>query len=166
MKRTRLFKMLAMSILIAAAAMSSGCAFLRASIDVDAAISAAAVQNLANFRTATDDVANVHNRDSERLEALLDEKIVVAKDGVAALALLRDYRVKKVQLAEAKAADMMVYAKALNNASLIVELIGQRIALRARWSALIGRLPAIAQLKAIAHAESQAYINAISKPTR
>jgi len=142
--------------------LTSGCGFLTASIDVDAAIALAARENLENFRVAARDKASVHDAVSAKLEAALDNRIVVAKDGIAALALLKDYRVKRAELTGRKTADMAIYAKALDNASLIVQLIDQRLALRARWDALAGRVPAISQLRAIAEAESAAYVNALT----
>jgi len=142
----------------------SGCGYLTASADVDAAIEAAARENLANFRTATQDKANVRDRELARLDAALDERILTSADGLAALNILQSYRIKRAEMLAARSADLANYAKAVDNATLIVELIGQRIALAARWNALMGRIPAIAHIKAMAEVESRAFINAIATP--
>jgi len=152
-----------MTAILAVAPLVGGCG-LMASRDVNAALSVAARTNSANWRTATQDIANVHDRDAAKLEAMLDEKIVMAKDGPAALMLLKDYRVKKAQLVKARSAHLAIYARANDNAALMDELIGQMIAIDARFDALIGRVKPIAYVKAIAEVESRKFINAISAP--
>jgi len=154
----------AIASLLAIAPFLAGCSAL-VSRDVNAALSVAARTNVANWRTATLEVAARHDNQSEKLEASLDQKILVAKDGPAALRLVRDYRAKRAEFAKAKALHLAIYAKANDNAAVMDGLIDQMIRIDARFDALVGRFKPIAHIRAIAEVESKAFINAISQPS-
>ena len=157
---------LAAAAILPAILMTGGCGFLAASVDVDAAISEAADVNLANVRAATIDSDNAHRRAAEKLEAALTERIAASSGGAAAAAILEGYRKQKAVLERARALERDRYATVVDNAELIRELINRRIALRARWDALAGRLPAIAHLRAVAEVESRRWIETVGKNTR
>ena len=152
------------AILLLAAWCVGGCAALSASVDVDHALALAARENVTNFQAAAADKADVYDKDLANLERDLDGRIVTCADGIAALALLRDYRVKKAEFLAKKKIDLAMYAVGMDNAVYMLQLVEQRLALRARWDALFGRIPAVAQLRAIAESEARGYMNAIATP--
>ena len=157
MKRYLLTIFVAIGICSVAGCMSSG--------DVDAAIKVAADLNLDNAKIATQDKSAVHDVVMGKLEASFERQLGATKGGDEAVKLLVAYRSKKAELSVAKAADMEQYAKMLDNASLIVALIDKRIALRARWEALLGLVPAVAHIKALAEVEARQFMQGINKGT-
>ena len=159
-------KRIAMTIVLAIAMSSGGCAMLVAEIDTDAAISEAASINVANFKTAAVDKSNTHRRAAAKLEISLTDKIRASSGGAAAVEILESYRKMKAAQSAAAAIEMDYYAEAVDNAVLIVELIDRKLAIRARWNALVGRVPAISHLRAIAEVEARRYVNTIGKDTR
>ena len=140
-----------------------GCAGFVAGIDVDAALAVAADVNLANVRTATQDKMNIRDRELAKVEAIFEQSLAASTGGAEAVKLLVQYRAKKAEVQTLKEGDMAQYAKMLDNAGLMVQLIGQRIALRARWNALLGRIPAVSHLTVLAETEAREYMQAISK---
>jgi len=160
-----MLKRIAMTIFLASAIWSGGCAATIASMDVDAALKVAADINVANARTAAKDKATVYDGVMAKLESAFETKLGASKGGAQAVQLLTAYRTKKAEIVKAKAADMGQYAKMLDNAALMVSLIDQRIALRARWDAVIGRVPAISQIRQLAEIEAREYMKELQGVT-
>lgn len=165
-KERNMKRQIIMTAILVVAPFVGGCGYLAASADVDAALQVAAKVNLANVRTAAVDNDNEHRKVDAGLEADLTARIKASAGGEAAAAILEGYRKQKAVLAQARAVEGERYMKIVDNASLITELIDQRLALSARWNALFGRIPAISHLKAIAEVESRRYIESISADTR
>ncbi len=153
-------------VILLAMCCTGGCASLMASIDVDAAIKVAADVNQQNVLTVIQDKVGQYDAEAARLDADLLVRLRKSTGGDQAVAITEGYRKQKAIQAQARSRNMEQYAKVLDNASLIVSLIGQRIALRARWNALFGRIPAVSQLRAVAEVEARSYMNKLNSGVR
>jgi len=140
-----------------------GCAAFMAGADTDAAIKLCADVNAENIRTLAQARADVHNDLMVRLDDRLDSEMLKTKGGQDAADLLVKYRAKRAELEMSRINDMNQIAKVVENAALIQNLAGQKMMLRSKWDALLGRLPAIGDLRPVAEAYGQNYINALNR---
>lgn len=156
--------MRALLIIVAVLALcSSGCGLLMAQTDVDLAIAEAATVNLRNVEMAAAGRLAVHDRGLTKLELALDAKITASTGGEDAMKILTTYRIKREELTAARALDQGRYSKALDNAVLLTSLIGRRISLRAKWDAILGRIPGVSQIKLLAEAEARKYVDNLNR---
>jgi len=139
-----------------------GCAGIVASVDADAALLEAAKIDVANWQVAAADKKAVHDQAASKLEGSFKAKLAVVTTGAAALKLYEDYKAKDGEFAAARTHDMEEYAKSLDNALWIEQVVRRRIGIRAGWDALIGRIPAVSTLKDLAEIEARKYMQALA----
>ena len=136
-----------------------GCAAWIASRDADAAIQAAAETNLANVETAAADKLAVHADGLDEIVEILLDALAKAADGKAALIVYQQYKAKQAELTAARRADAAQYANALDNAHLLLELIGRKRAISSGWDRMLGRIPGMDVVWAKAEKETRLYMD-------
>ena len=140
-----------------------GCAGVVASIDADAALKVAADANMKNIKIMVASRAADWGKDITTAEARFQADLATARDGADAVGKYAKFKTAMVRMESMKAADGENSQKVLNTAAWITAIVDRRIALRARWDNLIGRLPAISQIKTLAEAEIREYMNTLNK---
>ena len=159
-----MLKRIAMGIgLLLAMCGTAGCAAIVAGIDTDNAIKAAAEINLDNVQVLAMGRITEHDAAIAKLEALFEQRLGGTKGGAEAVKELGLYRTNLERLEDLKAADQVKISKVIENAGLLLSLIDNRIALRARWNALFGRIPAIGTIRDVAELKVRKYMEKINE---
>ena len=143
-----------------------GCAAWIAARDTDDAISIVATANLGNVQTAARDKVAVHDVGLAKVEVNLQKALSEAKDGTAALKAYQAFQANRVMLIGAKDKDVAEYAKAIDNAVLLIELIDRKRAIVSGWDRMLGRIPGMDALKAQAELEARKYTAALTEGSR
>jgi len=139
----------------------TGCGYMAAGIDIDGALKVAADVNAKNVQTVAADKMALRDREAVKLESAFEAKLGASTGGVQAVQILAAYRKKKSELAQLRAVDVAQHGKMVDNALLMVALIGERIGLRAWKDSLLGRIPAVSQLREMSEHKSTEYINTL-----
>lgn len=132
-------------------------------MDVDAALHAAALTNLDNVKTAGLGRSREHDKAAEKVEVIFEQSLAKSTGGAEAVKILSQYRQKVKELGVLRDADEVKIVKMVRNADLILMLVSERIALRARYEGLIGRYKPIAAIRQMAEVEARAYMNPVNK---
>jgi len=144
--------------LIGLVGMAGGCASTIATMDTANALRVAGDQNVTNWLMATAAQANVHDDILQELEDRFQARLLASQGGAEAVKELIAYRAQQEVLRKAKFVDLEEYAKAVDNSILIRELNEKMIGIWKRWDALLGRVPAVYQLRILAEAETRKYM--------
>ena len=140
-----------------------GCAAYVAGIDADAALKIAAEANTENLKILALARINEHDKALEEIEAIFEGQLAKVTTGAQAVQELARYRAVKKKAEDAKADASEKLQRTLNTAFWLESLVDRRIGLRARWDALIGRIPGVSQIQTMAEAEVRKYMSNLNK---
>jgi len=155
--------MMRITIIVVLLATMSGCAGIVAGIDADAALKVAADANMQNLKIMVASRVTEFDEDIATAESRFKARLAAVKDGAGAVNEYTKFKAAMVRLEDLKAKDSVNSEKALNTAAWLTAFVDRRIALRAKWDTLLGRLPAISHLKAVAEVEIRQYMNTLNK---
>lgn len=149
---------------LVALAILPGCGLLVAEIDTDAAIAEAVSINVENIRAIVEMKSTEHLDTASDLDASLIEKLRASSGGAEAVEITEAYRKTLARNQAYDRLEMSQYKKALGNAILMKDLFMQRLALRAKWTGLVDRVPALRTIRATAEAAARRYVETIGQP--
>ena len=150
---------------LALAASVGGCGTVVALVDSQQALAIVDRTNVDNWQKVAAVQLGFYDAEGAKLETSAAAHLAGSAGGADAAKIFADYLAVRGRLAASRADAAREYGEALDNALLAAELRDRQSKLIAGWRALLGRIPGVESLRAVAESKARAYLDTLKEPS-